>query len=351
MNQNDDLSSIHDDDFGAQAPDATGTGDNTPPAVDDNTPEANAPAADAPPAPNPEHTDIEVFLSNYGVEDGIINTVGENGEVSPQHISELSVEARANVMTEIAANASKMTPDEAAMLKKFGTTEQVDAHIESVIAGNKEADNLFADVDKTDYDALTDKEILFISFLEDNPNATDEEIEEGIAELEATKFFDKTVLTNRNKFKTEQKEFVDKIKADHDTKIQTREHDNSVEIATAMDKMDSLANWDLDDNNKNELLSKVIPTDKNGDSIFISELLSKPENLLKAAYLFHNGENLFDTMETHYKSEVTKAYQKGRSSLLSGEAGAKSQSGRVPKGKLAQPKAPNATGLYDIHAD
>jgi hypothetical protein len=73
---------------------------------------------------------------------------------------------------------------------------------------------------------------------------------------------------------------------------------------------------ELNDNLKNEVLSKVLEVKEDGDSVFYDEVFSDPSNIFKAAFWYYYGPSVMQQYNEYWKKEKSAAYKRGMEAAL-----------------------------------
>lgn len=156
-----------------------------------------------------------------------------------------------------------------------------------------------------DIDLYDDSE-LFLLDLKSKYDLTDEElVTELEKELKNEELFNKKI----KKVREEYKELEDTYKKNEVERIQTDEaeqYDSFVEtmVDTAVNNPE-FHGIELDDDEKNEVLSYLLEKDENGTSEFYKSL-NTPEKLYEAAWFLKYGKEAFEAITNAYELEIKK---------------------------------------------
>jgi len=143
------------------------------------------------------------------------------------------------------------------------------------------------------------------------PSLTEEELdyelekESGNADL-----FQKKVQLLRDEYIALEQQEQEEL-AQQSTQQQEAEYnalvDNMVEVAQ---NTEDFYNLELDDDDKEEVLSFILEKDMNGQSQF-AKLLNNPQELFRLAWFALKGEEAFETTHDYYKKEIDSVRKKG----------------------------------------
>jgi hypothetical protein len=162
---------------------------------------------------------------------------------------------------------------------------------------------------QTDYtvDDLSNEELYRFDLQSRYPNLSEEELDAKIAqELLNPDLFNKISDTLREEYKSledaQQTELAEQ-KTQEDEKTYNELVETMVNVAENTNDLYSL---DLEDNDKEEVLSFLLDRDINGQSAF-AKLLNDPEELFKLAWFAIKGKEAFDVTHEYYKKEIDAA--------------------------------------------
>lgn len=258
---------------------------------------------------NSENTLIEELLKLKGIKDSKIKILDENNEETEVSFYELTPEEQLDILNtkdseenNINQNIGEEEESFLAYLKENNLT--VAKYLELYkAAAISEVENKY---DKSyDIDAYGDEE-LFLLDLKAKYDLTDAELEKELTKAtEDQELFNKKVSKLRQEYKEledaynkqQEAEFTSKRQEEYNTFAQTM-------VKTAVDNPE-LYGIELDDNEKNEVLSYLLDLDENGTSNFYKEL-NTPERLYEAAWFLKYGKQAFETLIDAYEQEIKK---------------------------------------------
>jgi hypothetical protein len=323
--------------------DAPNPGDNNTPPADPNDPNPPAPADgdnlstdDNPPAepngdnrpnlgdytPNEDTPALEQFLAQYGILGGMIQF--EDGE--SKHFNDLSEVEKYNILADL---SSTTAPD---IAEQYGLEDQeiellnwarsqnrpIAESIEELAQARVEQILAFNNASATDFSAMDDDAITLKWLKDSDPEASEADLAEELARQKESKLYGKNAARIREQYEAEQANAIAYARQQEEQQyIQELEAERS-EIATAVNNIRDIAGFEISDEDKNVILQDLLEVNEHGDSLFMEEVFSDPERLFKAAWLYRNGEKIFDQLEKYYKNEIAKVYQTAKNEALNG---------------------------------
>lgn len=268
---------------------------------------------------------LDEFLSWNGISDGKIKFINENNEEEETYFHDLSREEQLEILKSF--KESETIPQE----NEFMTyLQQNNLTVDDFLQQYK--DNIVKELTSQyepnyEIDAYDDQE-LFLLDLKAKFDLTDEElVQELEKELQNETIFKKKVDSLRSEYKkledqykeTQQAEFAKQKQEQYDAFA-----DTLVDVAI---KQPEFYGIELEDNEKNEVLSFLLDLDDSGVSNFYKEL-SKPEKLYEAAWFIKYGKEAFDSLRNAYESEIAKIKKDNKSSVVIKE-GAKNKNNSI----------------------
>jgi len=322
INDNSDLDGLHDDGddliVDPVDPIPTPGDDNDPPAPVDDPPAKDSNTDDA-----PDLSGMEKFLADYGVIGGMITF--EDGE--QKHFDELSDVEKYNVVSSLVENSATpieqkygLDPAEIQLLNYFRTQEgkTIEESLDALLEQRMSQIELLNSANNTDYENMS-QDALYLRWLkQNNPEATEEDLQEDLEKAKQLKSFEKSVDGIKKVFVEQQLAENQKAKLEQERLQQIELESDRRQIVETVSQIDSVAGFEVNDDEKNEILQSLLEVNEQGDSIFMEEIFSDPNKLFKAAWLYHKGEKMFDDMSDYYKRELSKQYKKGREEALQG---------------------------------
>ena len=158
--------------------------------------------------------------------------------------------------------------------------------------------------ENSDIDSLSDEDLFLLDLKDTSPDLTDEEC---IAALEHEKenqvLWEKRMQGLRNSYKAketarrEEEEFL----RQEEEQRQAVEFQNAIQEAVG--RVDSIGEFDLDDEDKEEIAEFILGVDKTGTRYF-ARALNDPETLTRMAWFALNGEDALETLSKYYKEQI-----------------------------------------------
>ena len=154
-------------------------------------------------------------------------------------------------------------------------------------------------------DSFDDQE-LFLLDLKHKYDLTNEELEKELEkELQDENLFKKKI----DKIRAEYKELEDQQKQIQQAEFETSQKQRYEDFANTMvdvaTKTSEFHGIELEDNEKNEVLSFILDLDENGTSNFY-KTLNNPTKLYEAAWFLKYGKDAFNALSGAYEAEINK---------------------------------------------
>ena len=156
-------------------------------------------------------------------------------------------------------------------------------------------------------DQLSDDELYKFDLKDQMPDLTDEEVEEQLNRAKENEtFFQKKIAALRKEYK----DLEDEQKQQEDAKAEAEKEEQFNQLAqslvTSARNINEMNGMELDDTDKNEVLSYLLDLDANGQSQF-SKFFEDPDALFKMAWFMLKGEEAHNALTDYYKGEISKA--------------------------------------------
>lgn len=236
---------------------------------------------------------IDKLLEAKGFKDNKV-TIVEDDTTKVLDFYELSPEEQIEILSADAPKTGTLTTEEQEFLntlKRNNTSinQFLDQYKQSII--NEIQDN---SVDSYQIDDYTDEE-LFLLDLKNKFDLTDDElVQELEKEMQNEDMFKRKVDKLRNEYREAEKQY-------NASKYEEFEQQM---INVALDTPDFYG-IELDNEEKDEVLSFLLDTDATGESDF-TKALNDPKKLYEAAWFLRYGKESFDLLRNAYEEEINK---------------------------------------------
>lgn len=248
---------------------------------------------------------IDEFLALNGISNGTIKFIDDDNKETEKNFYELTKEEQLEVLNSFMQNPEQ--PD---------TVEQ--QFLEYLKSNNLSVNNFLTQYKDEIVKELTaqyepnyeidayDDEELFLLDLKSKYDLTDEELKAELEkELQNDVLFKKKVDSLRSEYKKLEDQYKETQQAEFNKQREEEYNkfaDTIVDIAV---KNSEFYGIELEDSEKNEVLSFLLDLDDNGASEFYKEL-NKPDRLYEAAWFLKYGKSAFDALRSAYESEIAK---------------------------------------------
>ena len=340
-------------DDGIEGSSNKGDDDDDFPLVPAPTPDPDKPAnVDEPPVAE-NMSGIELYLSQFDIEGGIINL--EDG--TSKHFNDLDAGTQAEVLQQLHSSQAStvetkygLDETEIGLLNYLRSNNlTVDEMLDQAVNERVAAMMSVQELALQDY-AKMDSDTLYMKFLqESNPEATPDQLAADLAKAKELSNFSKLTDTLRGQYVSQQNATLAETNAkatqDHQALIESQRQ----EIVQAVLPMNEIAGIQLDQNIKNTVLDHILETNDEGDSAFMDEIFSEPEKLFKAAFWYVYGDALVAQRDEYWKKEKSAAYKRGKEDAL-GVSPTPAQ-GRSFTNKPADKKEPHVSATAQRNRD
>ena len=251
---------------------------------------------------------INKLLQDKGIVDNKIKIIDENGEEQEIDFFSLSSEEQLDILNTGKVSEPTHVNDQYEGAELIQYLQENSLTLDQFLENYKNsiletaADNT---VDRYEIDAYDDEELYMLD-LKNKFDLTDEElIKELEKELQDSELFKKKADMLRLEYKTLEDQYKETQKQEFE-KQQQEQYDNFaqriVDVAIATPEFYGI---ELEDNDKNEVLSFLLDLDDNGTSSFY-KALNDPNKLYEAAWFLRYGKESFDMLRNAYESEIAK---------------------------------------------
>lgn len=268
---------------------------------------------------------IDDLLKAKGITDSKVIIVDENNVEQEVDFYSLSKEDQLEILnykeeSEKVTSLEQEEQDLIQYLRENNLTleEYLDQYKDSLVAELGASSEVSYDID------AYDDEELYLLDLKTKFDLTDEEL---AVELEKA-LQDKELFTKKvTKLRADYKQLEDNYKEEQQNEINTQREvqynqfvDTMVDVAV---KTPDLYGIELEDEEKDTVLSALLELDENGTSAFY-KALNDPNNLYKAAWFLTYGQQAFDAIKNAYETEISRLKSDKPKVVVKKESGTKS---------------------------
>lgn len=268
---------------------------------------------------------IDDLLKAKGITDSKVIIVDENNVEQEVDFYSLSKEDQLEILnykeeSEKVTSLEQEEQDLIQYLRENNLTleEYLDQYKDSLVAELGASSEVSYDID------AYDDEELYLLDLKTKFDLTDEEL---AIELEKA-LQDKELFTKKvTKLRADYKQLEDNYKEEQQNEINTQREvqyhqfvDTMVDVAV---KTPDLYGIELEDEEKDTVLSALLELDENGTSAFY-KALNDPNNLYKAAWFLTYGQQAFDAIKNAYETEISRLKSDKPKVVVKKESGTKS---------------------------
>lgn len=264
----------------------------------------------------PTSSVLDEYLKTIGITDGKIKLINEDDEEEEVSFYDLTKEEQLEILSSSTEEPeTDLDESEVGFLNQLrennmSVEEFLESYKNSIIESLGVTDTESYDIDNYD-----DQE-LFLLDLKNKYDLSDEELEKELEkELKDETLFKKKVDVLRKEYK----ELEDQYKeAQQQESLRQREEEYNqfsekmVEIAVNTPEFYGI---ELEDDEKNEVLSFLLDQDENGASQFY-KTLSDPNKLYEAAWFLRYGKESFDALKNAYESEIAKLKKQDKPTVV-----------------------------------
>lgn len=274
---------------------------------------------------------INDLLLKKGINDGKIKVVNEDESEEEIDFYSLSKEEQLEILNSSDSDHDYgLEEEEIELLNELrskGLTwkQYLDQYKESLVSESS-SDPIY------EIDAYDDQE-LFLLDLKEKYDLTDEELEKELEkELKDEELFKKKIDKIRSEYKT----LEDQRKQDQQVEFERKQQERYDEFVDTMVnvavKTPDLHGIELEDSEKNEVLSFLLDLDESGVSNFY-KTLNDPSRLYEAAWFLKYGKDAFQEIVNAYEFEISKLKKDTKKSNI----------------VVKKPKSGNTTTINNIH--
>ena len=252
---------------------------------------------------------LSTYLSSKGIDPSSIKIQNEEGNEEIIPFSSLSQQEQLELIESVSATEveDNLESDEIELLNflrennfsledavNFFKNQGIEEFVKQQQAESFNVDN------------FSDEEIYILDLKSKFEELTDDEVEiELEKQLENPELFKKKVDKIREELRQsniEDIEYEKQSQAELNQQMLEELQENLISVANSIEDIGGL---ELDDDDKEEVLSLILDRDANNTSLLLKQL-DDPETLFKVSWFILHGEEAFDTIHKYWKSEVEK---------------------------------------------
>jgi len=289
----------------------------------------DAPPPPANPAPEPPSvgneglTGIELFLSDYGVQGGMIEF--EDGNAA--HFSSLSAPEQEEVLKSLTKEAIpsieekfNLEQDEITLINAFRESQvnNVGEFLNNVVS-ERLNDHLSSEQFlSVDYNTIPEDDLFIYNLKEKHPEFTDEQLADELVKAKELVSYEDNINTLRYSFNSRQDDHRRALQQKESTAFTNEVELQRHEIVDAIEGINDIAGAVINDDVKNYLLEDIMELNDNQDPVLMEKIFSNPEAMFKANWFLTYGEDYMSNMNDYWKKQVSAAYKKGYEKSING---------------------------------
>lgn len=250
---------------------------------------------------------LDEFLKLKGIENNKVTILEEDNTEKEVNFYELSKEEQLDLLN-LSENDPNIDLDDAEIellnsirSKNLSVSDFLESYKNEILQSAAEGNQ--PDTESYEIDSYDDQE-LYLLDLKNKYDLTDEElIKELEKELQDEDLFKKKTDVLRSEYKTLEDNYKE-------TQLQEANKEKEANYNQFVDQMVDIAiktpdfyGIDLDDDEKNEVLTSILELDENGASAFYKSI-SNPKELYRVAWFQRYGEEAFNVLKAAYEEEI-----------------------------------------------
>lgn len=270
-----------------------------------------------------ELTGIERFLSDYGVQGGII----EYEDGSSAKFTDLAAEEQETVLSSLVKNASlsveekfNLDEDEIGLINSFRESglEDIGEFLNNIVDSRVSSYLKQENAKNIDFDGIENDDLFILHLKDRHPDISNEQIAEELNKAKDLFTYKDTVGSIRDSYKLKQTATNEKK-----TSLEQAEFNNEVEmqreeVVSVVEDINDIAGAKLTDEVKEYLLHDLIELNDNNDPILMEKIFSDPGTMLKANWFLNYGEDYIGSLNDYWKRQVSAAYKNGYEKSVNG---------------------------------
>lgn len=261
---------------------------------------------------------ITAYLKSKGVNGSMIKIESEDGVVEEKDFNSLSRQEQLDILNSF-TNESEDSPElDDSEIDLLNTIRENDLSVEDYLDWIKRQaiEDYIRQVNEeyNRVDTLTDDEVFLLDIKSMAPDITDEEALEALEHEKTSSLWDKKIAGLRQRYKDLEAADMEanQLAAREEAEQQALESQNN--IKEAINSFDSIGEFDLEDDDKEEIAEFIFGVDATGTR-YLARALNDPTILAKMAWFALKGEEALDSLSSYYKNQIEQYskdnYKKG----------------------------------------
>ena len=289
-----------------------------------------------------ELTGVEQFLTNYGVQGGVITY--EDG--TSARFSDLSPEEQTEILSSLVSESVpsieekyNLDEDEVNLLNTLRDSDMTsEEFINSLVDYRMQAVSAQRELSTTNYETVSDDGIFVKSLRDSYPDMSDEELAEELFKAKELTSYENTVDNMRKLFIAEQAEDNHLLNEENNKIFYQELEAQRHEIVETVEDINDIGGANITTEMKEFLLHDIMELNENKDPILMERIFGNPEAMFKANWFLNYGEDYMKETNTYWRNEVSKARKEGYLQATGGMPGSPVNIGGVNKqGQKAAP--------------
>lgn len=283
---------------------------------------------------------ITAYLKSKGVNGSMIKIESEDGVVEEKDFNSLSRQEQLDILNSF-TNESEDSPElDDSEIDLLNTIRENDLSVEDYLDWIKRQaiEDYIRQVNEeyNRIDTLTDDEVFLLDIKSMAPDITDEEALEALEHEKTSSLWDKKIAGLRQRYKDLEAADMEanQLAAREEAEQQALESQNN--IKEAINSFDSIGEFDLEDDDKEEIAEFIFGVDATGTR-YLARALNDPAILAKMAWFALKGEEALDSLSSYYKNQIEQYskdnYKKG---FEDGKNGKQSKQVSTPKSTVVK---------------
>lgn len=261
---------------------------------------------------------ITAYLKSKGVNGSMIKIESEDGVVEEKDFNSLSRQEQLDILNSF-TNESEDSPElDDSEIDLLNTIRENDLSVEDYLDWIKRQaiEDYIRQVNEeyNRIDTLTDDEVFLLDIKSMAPDITDEEALEALEHEKTSSLWNKKIAGLRQRYKDLEAADMEanQLAAREEAEQQALESQNN--IKEAINSFDSIGEFDLEDDDKEEIAEFIFGVDATGTR-YLARALNDPTILAKMAWFALKGEEALDSLSSYYKNQIEQYskdnYKKG----------------------------------------